>query len=314
MDETSTAEGRRILVGYDGSPVSQAAVAYAAQRAGVGGHLTVAHAYSPTPEWQGTPFFREGIEENRGHGQRLFEDLPEDLVAGPEVEHKLIDGSPARALVELADARDVEEIVVGSRGFGPFRATLGSVSYALLHESHRLPVVIVPARMLHAMPSTRPSHRIVVGYDGSPTAKDALAHAAYRATREGTVVAVSAYRAPFEHYATPVADHQQQLARQALDEIDAKELGGATLETVLMEAPAEDALVAVAQRREADEIVVGSRGLGRFAAAIGSVAHALLHEADRPVVVVPHEPTAAEQEYAERLERARRSGRRVIRL
>ena len=33
--------------------------------------------------------------------------------------------------------------------------------------------------------------------------------------------------------------------------------------------------------------VVGTRGFGRFRAALGSVAHALLHEADRPVVVVP---------------------------
>lgn len=34
-------------------------------------------------------------------------------------------------------------------------------------------------------------------------------------------------------------------------------------------------------------LIVGSRGLGRFRGAFGSVSHALLHEADRPVVVVP---------------------------
>ena len=43
--------------------------------------------------------------------------------------------------------------------------------------------------------------------------------------------------------------------------------------------------------RDVDEIVVGSRGLGRFRGSFGSVSHALLHEADRPVVVVP-QPTA----------------------
>jgi nucleotide-binding universal stress UspA family protein len=39
--------------------------------------------------------------------------------------------------------------------------------------------------------------------------------------------------------------------------------------------------------RDADEIVVGARGLGRVRALLGSVSHELLHIADRPVVVIP---------------------------
>ena len=46
-------------------------------------------------------------------------------------------------------------------------------------------------------------------------------------------------------------------------------------------------LADLAREREADEIVIGSRGLGRFSAALGSVSHALLQQADHPVVVVP---------------------------
>ena len=52
--------------------------------------------------------------------------------------------------------------------------------------------------------------------------------------------------------------------------------------------PPVESLVRVAQARDAAEIVVGARGLGRFRAALGSVSHELLHEADRPVVIVPH--------------------------
>ena len=59
------------------------------------------------------------------------------------------------------------------------------------------------------------------------------------------------------------------------------------IELDLAEGPPAEAVNRAAMVRDADEIVVGSRGLGRFRGAIGSVSHALLHEADRPVVVVP---------------------------
>jgi hypothetical protein len=39
--------------------------------------------------------------------------------------------------------------------------------------------------------------------------------------------------------------------------------------------------------RAVEEIVVGSRGFGRVRGVLGSVSHAVLHEADRPVVVIP---------------------------
>jgi hypothetical protein len=45
--------------------------------------------------------------------------------------------------------------------------------------------------------------------------------------------------------------------------------------------------------------VVGSRGHGRFRAALGSVAHALVNDTERPVVVVP-QSAVAEEEAAER--------------
>jgi len=46
-------------------------------------------------------------------------------------------------------------------------------------------------------------------------------------------------------------------------------------------------LARVAAEQGADEIVVGARGTSRLRAMLGSVTHAILHEADCPVVVVP---------------------------
>ena len=316
-DEATGTDTRRIVVGYDGSPVAMAAVGYAAARVGEDGELIIAHSYSPPPEWEGSVYWERSVEFHKEYGSSLFKQIPEDLLAGANAQHELMQGQPASELAELADKLDAEEIVVGSRGFGPFRATLGSVSHALLHEAHR-PVVVVPARMLDAERSPRTPHRIVVGYDGSPSARDAIAYAAHRATPEGTLVAVHGFRSPFEHYNSPFAAEelaaQRAFAERMFDEIPQELLGGVPVEQRIVEMPVADALVQVGRTENASEIVVGSRGLGRFAAAIGSVSHSLLHESDRPVVVVPHEPTAEEREYAERVKRARSSSFRRPRM
>ena len=43
----------------------------------------------------------------------------------------------------------------------------------------------------------------------------------------------------------------------------------------------------MAAAREADEIVVGSRGFGRARALLGSASHELIHLASCPVTVIP---------------------------
>jgi nucleotide-binding universal stress UspA family protein len=61
----------------------------------------------------------------------------------PLKETALVDGPPAEVLASVAHDSNADEIVVGSRGFGPVRALLGSTSHALLHATDRA-VLIVP--------------------------------------------------------------------------------------------------------------------------------------------------------------------------
>ena len=98
--------------------------------------------------------------------------------------------------------------------------------------------------------ATDPHRTIVVGYDGSTEAKGALAAAAERAGKGGTVVAVFA-------------------AEPATNWLDTSHYARA-----------------VEMRRER-EIAVGSRRLGWLRGALGSVSGRVLRIADRPVVVVP---------------------------
>src|SRR5215207_2683828 len=64
------------------------------------------------------------------------------------------------------------------------------------------------------------------------------------------------------------------------------------IEFSVLEGPPAEVLVRAATVRDADEIVVGSRGLGRIRGALGSVSQELLREAARPVLVVGRDAAA----------------------
>lgn len=138
------------------------------------------------------------------------------------------------------------------------------------------------------------TRRAVVGYDGSEHAREALSYAARRVAGDGVLIAVYAAEAPPQFRGTPeyesFFDVSSKHGRAVLEELP-EQVDGVECRAVLMRGPASRVLVQVAAEENADEIVVGTRGYGRFRAALGSVAHALLHESDRPVVVVPHGST-----------------------
>jgi nucleotide-binding universal stress UspA family protein len=140
---------------------------------------------------------------------------------------------------------------------------------------------------------------VIVGYDGSPAARAALARAAHRAGADRTVYIVHAYHLPTDWIAGP--DYQQLLdvelnrARDLmgrLEEESGTDLQGVSWETeVIGDAPAR-AIAHVATTRDADEIIVGTRGFGRARALLGSVAHEVIHLAECPVTVIPERAVA----------------------
>lgn len=142
-----------VVVGYDGSPPARAALAYAARRAAGGGRVVAVHAFHPAPDWLGEPYYQRALDSYQAHGRELLRSPEEQVDLGVEVVTSLLEGPPARVIVAAADARDGDEIVIGSRGFGRLRGVLGSVSHAVLDEAAR-PVVVIPADAV-APPSDR---------------------------------------------------------------------------------------------------------------------------------------------------------------
>jgi nucleotide-binding universal stress UspA family protein len=142
-----------VVVGYDGSEAGRAALAHAARRARDGGRVVAVHAFQPAPDWLGSPYYQRALDAYQAQGRDLLRALEEQGELGAELTTTLLEGPPARAIVAAADARDADEIVIGSRGFGAMRGLLGSVSHAVLHEADR-PVVVIPA---DALPDPRRS-------------------------------------------------------------------------------------------------------------------------------------------------------------
>lgn len=149
-----------------------------------------------------------------------------------------------------------------------------------------------------------PAHpmTVVVGYDGSDTARLALRTAARQAGEGGRVFVVYAYELPPEMLGSPyyndaLSAHRDR-GRALLDELplDREELAGPTYELELIGGPPAQAIADVARARDADQIVVGARGMGRMRALLGSVSHELLHVADRPVLVIPAAASGTEQQ------------------
>ena len=283
-------ETRTAVVGVDASLHARLALEHAAERVGTGGRLILVHVIPPTDEPFSQPL-TTFAEDRRAVARRLLDRLLED--AGVPADGEVLEGgSPAAQVAELARREDADEIVVGSRGLGRFTAALGSVSHALLHEADR-PVVVVP-RAASDRPVRTREHggcTVVVGYDGSPAAREALLYAGWRAGDDGQVVAVHAYEPAPDWLGTPewqrVLLAHQARGRELLEALEHDPPSGVRLETSLLEGAPARAILAAAEARGADEVVVGSRGFGRLRGVLGSTAHALLHEAERPVVVIP---------------------------
>ena len=284
----------RIVVGVDGSEPGREALRWAQREARIHDHeLTALLAWGLFDQLHvgGEPSF----DPDYGPGDArtalaavVGDTLGAEAAAG--IRQVAVCDLPARALLDAA--RDADVLAVGPRGRGGLRElVLGSVSQACLHHAP-CPVAVVRASDTTG-PGPGNGQRIVAGIDGSEASARALRWALGEARARGTTVeAVHAWHVPYSlSFATAAVDFPafEDAARRLLDRMvdaAAAKASDVPVERVLVRASAADALLGAA--RNADLVVVGSRGVGGFRGLLlGSVSHQVAHHASCPVVVVP---------------------------
>jgi nucleotide-binding universal stress UspA family protein len=145
-----------IVVGYDGTRASRAAVALGAERVNGGGRLLVVRAYQlPPDEDELGAFHAARLEDAADVAAQCIDVLvdAEPRLAFVDWERHVLEGPPAEVLCRVAARHDADELIIGTRGLGRRTAfALGSVAAEVLHRADR-PVTVIPDRMLVQEPA-----------------------------------------------------------------------------------------------------------------------------------------------------------------
>jgi nucleotide-binding universal stress UspA family protein len=133
---------------------------------------------------------------------------------------------------------------------------------------------------------------MVVGYDGSDSSRAALERAVELAKGLGDEVVLVFGYSPPGIWGGEIAEHEEaieEFGRKLMD--DAKRqvrTDGVEVAYELVPKRGAEAVLDVARQRDARMIVVGSSGEAPLKGAIlGSTPYKLLHQSERPVLVVP---------------------------
>ncbi|HYN57316.1 MAG TPA: universal stress protein [Motilibacterales bacterium] len=284
----------RIVVGYDASPDSRAALDWGIREA-ASRHLGVRvfHCQPDVAAWDGAAATMAG-------GPALATALPHDgpaLVAeaadvvaraGVPVETVSTAGSVSATLVE--QSRSAVMVVIGSRGHSAVSsAILGSTVSHVASHAH-CPVIVARAEGMADGP-------VVVGVDGSPESEELVGWAIDHASRHGLALEVlHAYAIPVYPgvvpYVPPVeittatAEFEERVTSEVLAGWREK-YPDVEVTTNVAHGRAAPALVAASGR--ASLTVVGSHGRGAFLGMLlGSTSQSLLHHAKGSVAVMRH--------------------------
>jgi nucleotide-binding universal stress UspA family protein len=288
-------ERMRILIGYDGSECADAAVDDL-RRAGLPEEAT-AVVLSVIEIWS---LSKSGFEllksmdeltQTEATAQRGAARV-KSLMPGWEVEAEVTVGSPASAILEMAELWNPDLIVVGSHGrTAAGRFFFGSASLKLAHEAHCTVRVGRACRELSAKPL-----RVIIGVDGSKGSEEAVNVVASRHWPENSEARIvnACWKIPtatsepmLNRIAGWVAEENARVKAAIDAAVDKLRRAGLQTSVVVKEEEPKALLLNEAEGWNADCVFVGARGVGRVERLLtGSVSCAVAARAHCSVEVV----------------------------
>ena len=282
-------EARPIIVGYDASSDSRAALRWALDEADrIQLPVRVVHVFNwyVGPSWLASGPSAWPDTEARAETYAMLADVVEEAHrTHPQVavDSPVLDG-PTQVSLRDASA-NAALVVIGARGTEGFAELLiGSTAVSVSTRAH-CPVVVVRT-------DTAGAHGdVVVGVDGSPASRLALEFAFDRAAvYQVGLRAIQCWTPPSTRY-VPHGLDLATIARAIHGELDdmvaewRQKFPQVNVLTQVLTGAAAGHLVAASA--DATLVVVGSRGRGAVSGTfLGSVSQALIHHAHCPVAIV----------------------------
>jgi nucleotide-binding universal stress UspA family protein len=136
---------KQIVVAIDGSEHSHRALEYAKNLAKcTGASLRLVHAFPHTSDLFGYEEYDHLVARRTSAGQAILDEARKKLgKTNIEVHEELLEGPEAEAILNVAEARHADLIVMGTRGRSTLEnLLLGSVSNKVIQNAH-CPVTLV---------------------------------------------------------------------------------------------------------------------------------------------------------------------------
>jgi nucleotide-binding universal stress UspA family protein len=276
----------RIILPIDFSERSVGAARYAHSLAThFGCELVLLHVVSPLQFEYGSMdisgYMLAELYQNRAAqaGQELASFLRLELT-GPRVERLILEGDPARRIVEVAHEQP-GVIVMPTHGYGPFRRfILGSNTAKVLHDADC--PVWTGVHIEDAPPGSVPPHHILCAVDLGPQSGKTLCWAAWLARQFGS-------RMTLLHVTAAGSDARgapdlREVAREELERL--QQPVGFEAKVTVESGEASLAICAAARRTQADVVVIGRGSAAGVFGRLRTNAYAIIRQSPCPVVSV----------------------------
>jgi nucleotide-binding universal stress UspA family protein len=134
------------MLATDGSAAAERAADFAAALAArYGARVTVLHTVPPVPDFLGEPSYSQTLDKTLGEAEALVGDVAKRMRAQgiTDVDAEVLEGPAASAILDMAESRAPDLLVVGARGLSTWKGLVGvSVSQAVIQHA-ACPVLVI---------------------------------------------------------------------------------------------------------------------------------------------------------------------------